>query len=102
MGWPRPRTHTRASLESSSFIKFGPVMNWFTANIGYHHIHHLNPMIPFYRLPDAMKAIPELQNPIVTTLSPRDVLRCFRLKLWDPESNRMISFRDARRMSDAA
>lgn len=88
-------SHSRASLESSSFMRFGPVMNWFTANIGYHHIHHLNPMIPFYRLPDAMKGVPELQNPVETSLRPRDILRCFRLKLWDPETSRMVSFKDA-------
>lgn len=95
-------SHTRASLESSSYIKFGPVMSWFTANIGYHHIHHLNPMIPFYRLPEAMRSIPELQDPVVTTLRPRDVLKCFRLKLWDPESRRMVSFKDARRRAKQA
>ena len=95
-------SHTRASLESSSFIKFGRIMNWFTANIGYHHVHHLNPMIPFYRLPEAMKSIPELQNPMVTTLRPRDILRCFRLKLWDPESRRLVSFKDAMRLSRQA
>ncbi len=88
-------SHTRASLESSSFMKFGPLMNWFTANIGYHHVHHLNPMIPFYRLPEAMEQVPELQNPVVTTLHPRDVIRSFQLKLWDPETNRMVSFKQA-------
>ena len=88
-------THARASLKSSSFMKFGPIMNWFTANIGYHHIHHLNPMIPFYRLPEAMKHTPELQNPIVTTLRPSSVLKCLRLKLWDPDNRRMVSFKAA-------
>jgi acyl-lipid omega-6 desaturase (Delta-12 desaturase) len=87
--------HSRAALESSSFMKFGPVMNWFTANIGFHHIHHLNPMIPFYRLPETMESMPELQNPIVTRLRPREVLSCFRLKLWDPDRGRMVAFRDA-------
>ncbi len=95
-------SHVRASLESSSYFKFGPFLNWCTANIAYHHIHHLNPMIPFYRLPEAMKSIPELQEPHVTTLSPLDIARCFRLKLWDPEGNRMISFRDARRLARSA
>ena len=70
-------------------------MNWFTANIGYHHVHHLNPVIPYYRLPDAMRGIPELQHPVVTRLTPGEVMRCFRLKLWDPETRRMVSFREA-------
>lgn len=80
-GW----TYEGAALESSSFLKLGPVMNWFTANIGYHHIHHLNARIPFYRLPEAMRAIPELQTPKTITMRPTDMLQCLRLKVWDPE-----------------
>ena len=83
---------TKAALESSSFMKCGPVMNWFTGNIGYHHIHHLNPMIPFYRLPEAMAAIPELQNPHTITLWPKDIVRAFRIKLWDNDKQRMVGY----------
>ena len=74
-------SHFNASLESSSFMKLGPFGNWFTANIGYHHVHHLNSLIPFYRLPEAMAAIPELQHPPITSLHPRDVMRCLRLSV---------------------
>jgi omega-6 fatty acid desaturase (delta-12 desaturase) len=83
----------RASLESSSYMKLGPVMRYFTGNIGYHHVHHLNHRIPFYRLPEAMAGIPELRNPRgVTSLSPRDIIACFRLKLWDPELGKLVPF----------
>jgi omega-6 fatty acid desaturase (delta-12 desaturase) len=83
----------RAALESSSYMKLGPVMRYFTGNIGFHHVHHLNHRIPFYRLPEAMAGIPELQNPRgVTSLWPRDILACFRLKLWDPELGRLVPF----------
>jgi omega-6 fatty acid desaturase (delta-12 desaturase) len=86
-------TFARASLESSSYMKLGPVMNYFTGNIGYHHVHHLNHRIPFYRLPEAMAAIPELRDPRgVTTLRPRDIAACFKLKLWDPAQDRMVPF----------
>jgi omega-6 fatty acid desaturase (delta-12 desaturase) len=86
-------TFVRASLESSSYMKLGPVMRYFTGNIGYHHVHHLNHRIPFYRLPEAMAAIPELREPRgVTSLWPRDVIACFRLKLWDPELERLVPF----------
>jgi omega-6 fatty acid desaturase (delta-12 desaturase) len=85
-------SYARAALESSSYMKLGPVMNWFTGNIGYHHVHHLNPTIPFYRLPEAMDAIPELQTARVTSLKPRDVMACFRLKLWDPDAGRMVGY----------
>lgn len=88
-------THDTAAIESSSYMRMGPVMNWFTGNIGYHHVHHLNPRIPFYRLPEAMAAIPALQSPHVTTLHPRDVLDCFRLSLWDPSRGTMVTFREA-------
>jgi omega-6 fatty acid desaturase (delta-12 desaturase) len=79
-----------AATHSSSFFKMNPVMNWFTGNIGFHHVHHLNSRIPFYRLEEAMNAIPELQNVQVTTFSPRCVYSALRLKVWDPESDQLI------------
>ena len=85
-------SYDRAALESSSYMETGPIMGWFTGNIGYHHVHHLNPTIPFYRLPEAMAGIPELQNPGRTRLSPREIAACFQLKLWDPEQGRMVGF----------
>jgi len=88
-------THFRGALESSSYMKTGLIMQWFTGNIGYHDIHHLNALIPFYRLPEAMAAIPELQLPIDTSLRPRDVLACLRLNLWSPEKQLLVSFSDA-------
>ena len=83
-----------AALNSSSFIRMGPVMRWMTGDIGYHHVHHLNARIPFYRLSEAMDGIEELQSPKTTSLSIRDVYRCLSLKLWDPVKNRMVSFRE--------
>jgi len=80
-----------AALNSSGYIKMNKVMCWFTANIGYHHIHHVNPRIPFYRLPEAMEALPELQHPRETSLNPAEIIRCLRLKLWDDEKHKMVS-----------
>ena len=88
-GW----TYEGAALESSSFLKTNAVMQWFTANIGYHHIHHLNHRIPFYRLPEIYRDIPELQTAKTTTLHPRDILRCFSLKVWDVENQTMTGVR---------
>jgi omega-6 fatty acid desaturase (delta-12 desaturase) len=82
--------YAKAALESSSYMAMSPFWQWVTANIGYHHIHHLNSRIPFYRLPEVMEKIPELQTATVTTLNPSDIVRCLRLKVWDPESNRML------------
>lgn len=82
-----------AALKSSSFLVMSPVMNWLTANIGYHHIHHMNSRIPFYRLPEVMKAFPEFQKATTTTLMPKDVIACFKLKVWDPELNQMVTLK---------
>lgn len=81
-----------AALRSSSFLKTNRIMHWFTGNIGYHHIHHLNARIPFYRLPEAMRALAELQAPGTTTLTPWGIFRAFRLKLWDPGAHKMVGF----------
>ena len=85
-------SHVDAALKSSCFIVMGPLMNWLTGNIGYHHVHHLNARIPFYRLPEAMAALEELQRPGTTSLRPKDVVACLRLKLWSPEQDKFVGF----------
>jgi omega-6 fatty acid desaturase (delta-12 desaturase) len=87
--------HVYAALQSSSFMRMGGIMHWCTGNIGYHHVHHLNAKIPFYRLPEAMEGLQELQSPTVTTLHPSDIAQCLRLKLWDPLANRLLTFSEA-------
>lgn len=87
-------TYEKAALESSSYMKTGPIMAWFSGNIGYHHIHHLNARIPFYRLPEAFKNIKELQMAKETSLKLKDIISCFRLKIWDPELQRMITLKE--------
>lgn len=90
-GW----SYVKAALDSSSYMRMGPIMQWFSGNIGFHHIHHLNAHIPFYRLPEVYKAIPELRTGAKTTsLWPKDVIACFRLKAWDPALQRMVSKRE--------
>ncbi len=85
-------TFTGAALDSSSYWEMGPLMRWFTANIGYHHVHHLNAAIPFYRLPEAMAAIPELQQPGRTSWRQKDVAAAFALKVWDAEKGSMVGY----------
>ncbi len=92
---PESWTYYRAALESSSYMRLNKLMQWFTGNIGYHHIHHLNIHIPFYRLPEAMAAIPELQSPVTTSLAPGEIMDCFNASLWDEDLQRMVSFREA-------
>jgi omega-6 fatty acid desaturase (delta-12 desaturase) len=89
-GW----TYVYAALQSSSYMKLNRFLNWATANIGYHHIHHLNARIPFYRLPEVYSAMPELQNVKTTTMNFSEILRCLQLKVWDPQLQRMITYRE--------
>jgi omega-6 fatty acid desaturase (delta-12 desaturase) len=79
-----------AALLGSSYYQLPRVLNWFTGNIGLHHIHHLNSMIPNYRLQACLDASAELQS--INRLTLRDSLKCARLKLWDEDRQRLISF----------
>ncbi len=84
--------YTTAALESSSMFDMPKILHWFTGNIGYHHVHHLNHRIPFYRLPEAMAAIPELQNPGRTSWRLKDIKAGLDLAVWDPDQSRMITY----------
>ncbi len=86
---------SHAALRCSSFFEMSPLMHWFTGNIGYHHVHHLNHRIPFYRLPEAMAEMPELADPIRTSWRPSDILACLNCSVWDAEAGRMVSFAEA-------
>ncbi len=88
--------YEKAAMESSSYMVMNPVMAWLTGNIGYHHIHHLNSKIPFYRLPEVMAHFKELQNCKRTSLRIREVAACLRLKIWDQEKRKMVGLRDIR------
>lgn len=83
-----------AALASSSYFKMSKLMHWFTGNIGYHHVHHLNARIPFYKLPEAFKKIPELQTAKIVTWRWSSIRECLRLKLYDSDEKRMIGLED--------
>jgi omega-6 fatty acid desaturase (delta-12 desaturase) len=82
--------YTFAALHNSSMFEMSPLMHWFTGNEGYHHVHHINHNIPFYRLPEAMKGIPQLQKPGRTSWRLRDIAACFAVSVWSPERNKML------------
>ena len=84
-----------AALEGSSLLVLPGPLQWLTANIGIHHIHHLSARIPNYRLQEAMDAVPELQNPTRITLG--ESLELVFLTLWDEDREQLVRFRDARR-----
>ena len=79
----------RAAIKGSSFYDLPAVLRWFTANIGYHHIHHLSPRIPNYRLRAAHES---LRPPGVQRMNLRQSLACARMKLWEEDSGRMVGF----------
>jgi omega-6 fatty acid desaturase (delta-12 desaturase) len=84
----------QAAIAGSSHYDLPRVLHWFTGNIGYHHIHHLAPRIPNYRLRAAFESSPLLQRAPRLTL--RTSLGCARLKLWDEERGCMVGFAIAR------
>ncbi len=84
-----------AALHGSSHYDLPPVLRWFTANIGIHHVHHLCSRIPYYRLPRVLRDHPEMRS--ISRLTLRDSLACVRLTLWDEGQRRLVSFRQARR-----
>ena len=84
---------TTAALQSSNFLRLPRILQWFTGNIGFHHVHHLNARIPNYRLQECHEAIPALQS--VPPMSLRDRLTALRMALWDENRRRMVTFDDA-------
>jgi omega-6 fatty acid desaturase (delta-12 desaturase) len=86
--------YEHAALQGSSYLKLPRILQFFTGNIGFHHVHHLSATIPNYNLQQAHEQNPALQA--VPELTLRDGLRATRLKLWDEASGRLITFRDAR------
>ncbi len=97
-GW----NYADAAIRGSSYLKLPAVLQFFTGNIGLHHVHHLNARIPNYNLQRAHDASEILQS--VPVLSLADGLRAVRLKLWDERSGKLVTFAQARkaRIADAA
>ncbi len=81
-----------AGLEGSSYFELPRILQWFTGNIGFHHIHHVCSRIPNYFLERAWKEIPQLRD--VTRLSVLESLKTLRLSLWDEDSRQLVRFRD--------
>jgi omega-6 fatty acid desaturase (delta-12 desaturase) len=82
-----------AALYGSSYYDLPPVLRWFTANIGVHHIHHLNSRIPFYRMNEVLRDFPRLREIGRMTLA--DSFATVGLALWDATTQRLLSFREA-------
>jgi omega-6 fatty acid desaturase (delta-12 desaturase) len=84
-----------AAMRGSSHYDLPPVLRWFSANIGIHHVHHLSSRIPSYRLPSVLRDFPVLRD--VGRLTLLQSFACVPLALWDDESHRLVSFKAMRR-----
>jgi omega-6 fatty acid desaturase (delta-12 desaturase) len=91
--------YATAAIMGSSHLKMPGILNWFTGHIGLHHVHHLGPKIPNYRLKKAHEENPIFAQAPVLTL--RTAIRTLRLTLWDEKRGRMIGFRDLRHLPHA-
>jgi acyl-lipid omega-6 desaturase (Delta-12 desaturase) len=87
-------TFVAASLDGSSWLSLPGPLNWLSGNIGFHHVHHLNPHVPNYRLRAAHDAVQALRP--TPPLSLRRGLSAPWLTLWDETAGRLVRFRDAR------
>jgi omega-6 fatty acid desaturase (delta-12 desaturase) len=82
--------YASAALKGSSFYQLPRVLQWFTGNIGFHHIHHLGPRIPNYNLERCYRENLMFQE--VKPITLRTSLKSLRLRLWDEERHRLVGF----------
>jgi omega-6 fatty acid desaturase (delta-12 desaturase) len=82
--------YVKAALQGSSFYKLPRLLQWFSGNIGFHHIHHLSPRIPNYHLERCHRSEPLFQNVKAITLL--SSLKSFSFRLWDEQRGRMVGY----------
>jgi len=90
--------YAAAALQGSSFYKLPKVLQWFSGNIGFHHIHHLSARIPNYNLQKCHDADPLFQQ--VKPLTFWRSLRASTLRLWDEKSRKLVGYAHARRVRE--
>jgi omega-6 fatty acid desaturase (delta-12 desaturase) len=86
-----------AALQGSSYYRLPRVLQWFSGNIGFHHVHHYSARIPNYHLQRAHESIPAFKD--APTLGLWRSMRSVPLVLWDEDAQRLVSFRSARRLA---
>jgi omega-6 fatty acid desaturase (delta-12 desaturase) len=98
--WHEQWDYYDASLHGSSYLKLPAPLQWITANIGVHHVHHMSARIPNYKLQKVHDENPEFH--VVTKVTLRDTWRLVNLTLWDESARRLIRFKDLKRIGTAA
>ena len=86
--------YTEAALKGSSFYKLPKILQWFSGNIGFHHIHHLSPAIPNYYLEKCHRAEPLFQ--VVKPLTLFSSLKSLTFRLWDERGQKLVGYRALR------
>jgi acyl-lipid omega-6 desaturase (Delta-12 desaturase) len=92
--------YTKAALEGSSFYKLPKILQWFSGNIGFHHIHHLSARIPNYHLERCHKAHPMFQRVKPITLF--GSLKSFSFRLWDEQARMLVGYSHLRKIPRSA
>lgn len=89
--------YNTAALEGCSYLKLPKVLQWFTGNIGFHHIHHLNHKVPNYELERCYNENGVFQN--VVTLTMKDMWNCVNLKIYNEDTGRMLTWKQTRQLT---
>jgi omega-6 fatty acid desaturase (delta-12 desaturase) len=99
--WERGKDwdYVEAAMKGSAFFKLPRILQWFSGNIGFHHIHHLSPRIPNYNLEACHKSDQMFQQ--VQPMTLLSSVRLLSLRLWDDSSKKLISFRHLRKSQNA-
>ena len=90
--------YRKIAMEGSSYLKFPKILQWFSGNIGFHHIHHLSPMIPNYNLEKCHK-----ENEMFSSIKPVTFIpsiKTMSLRLWDEKNGQLISFRKLKSLTN--
>jgi len=80
------------AMEGSSYLKFPKILQWFSGNIGFHHLHHLSPKIPNYNLEKCIRENPIFQKEPLTFWPS---IRSMRFCLWDEKKHKLVTFGEA-------
>ncbi len=91
--WVEKWDYITAAIKGSSYYKLPRIFHWLTGNIGYHHIHHLNPLVPNYNLAKCHNENPVFEQ-LATKITFLESLKCVFNHLWDEKERRMISFNE--------
>lgn len=89
--------YVKAAVEGSSFYKLPKILQWLTGNIGYHHVHHLNPKVPNYKLEVAHINTTPLQH--IPTITLATSLQSLKFRLWDEEGKKFVGFNHVKKVS---